>query len=211
MRSAADAVTQQWGKLAGDAELAKKVEAINAATGKKFKLQPTTGFVTGERNLQKLEQTVLSAAIPLANEDGGLWVDVVVNGKHTTRMVLDSGATSIALPYAMAKDFGMEPTSRDEKIVVSLADGSMVPATRMKITSVRVGKFSLDDVDCVVLDRAAVRATPLLGMSFLGKFKFEVDEQKAELRMVSVESGEDLKDKGKSKSKATAKPKKKAM
>jgi aspartyl protease family protein len=91
----------------------------------------------------------------------------------------------------MAKEFGMEPTSQDEKVTVSLADGSEIPATRKKIDSLRVGKFIVENVDCVVLDASAPKATPLLGMSFLGKFKFELDKQKSELRMVKVDSGED--------------------
>jgi len=65
-----------------------------------------------------------------------------------------------------------------------------VPATLIKLASVRVGKFTVEDVECCVLGREAPDAPPLLGMSFLGQFKFEVDAQQAELKLVKVDSGE---------------------
>jgi clan AA aspartic protease (TIGR02281 family) len=141
-----------------------------------------------------------------------LLVTVTVNGKHRQEMTVDSGATSISLPYAMAKELGMEPKSTDPKVTCVLADGSEVEGTRSTINSVRVGKFTVDAVECVVLSREAVNATPLLGMSFLGNFKFEIDKQKSELRMVKVDSGDaPPKSKGgKPKTAATKKSKKDA-
>jgi clan AA aspartic protease (TIGR02281 family) len=190
MRAKADEISEQWTKLADDADLQTAVEAINEATGKKFKVAPTSSFVSAEKKLQTLEHTVLSEAIPLADEDGGLEVNVTIDGKHRCKMQVDSGATSVCLPYKMASDMGMEPKSSDPKIICVLADGSQVPGTRVKISSVRVGKFTVEDVDCVVFDAKAVNASPLLGMSYLGNFKFEIDKQKSELRMVKVDSGD---------------------
>ena len=96
----------------------------------------------------------------------------------------------MSLPYAMAKEMGIEPKSSDPKVTGILADGSEVEATRIKLASVRVGKFTVEDVDCDVFERQAVNAAPLLGMSFLGNFKIEIDKQKSELRMVKVDSGD---------------------
>lgn len=90
---------------------------------------------------------------------------------------------------------GIEPNSQDEKVVVSLADGSQVPGTRKVLESVRVGKFTVENVECIILDPIAVRAPALLGMSFLGHFKFELDAQKGELMMVKVETEEGKKGK----------------
>ncbi len=190
MRVLADSISQQWTKLAADPALQKAVEAENAAAGTKLKLTPGAGFVATEKRLQALEHTMLTEAIPLALEQGGMWVDVVFNGTHRKKLVVDSGATAISLPYALAKEVGIEPKSQDQKITVGLADGSTAPATLTTIPSVRVGKFIVDDVECIVLDARAVNAPALLGMSFLGKFKFEVDKEKSVLRMVKFDSGE---------------------
>lgn len=207
MRSTADGIVQQWDKLATDTALRQAVSSANKVAGTKLKLSPSPAFVTAEKKLQSLEHTVLSESIPLAHEDGGLWVTVVIDGKHTRKMVVDSGATTVSLPFSMAKELGLEPTSQDQRVIVGLADGSQVPATKINIRTVRVGKFSVDDVDCIVLDREAVNAPALLGMSFLGNFKFEVDKQKSELRMTKVDAG-DVGTKPKTASDAAAKKKK---
>lgn len=190
LRTSADKVTQQWETLAADATLQAAVKEASDATGKKFVLKPSQSFVTAERALQGLEEKVLSETIPLTKEGGGLMVNVVINGKHTRQMTVDSGATLISLPNKMAKEMGIEPSPRDQKIIVGLADGSKVPATLISIQSVRVGKFTVEDVECCVLGAEAVDAPPLLGLSFLGKFKFEVNTDQGELKMVKVETGD---------------------
>jgi aspartyl protease family protein len=203
MRTLADSVSEKWTKLAADSDLKAAVDSANEATGKKLKLSPSPAFIGEEKRLEALEHTVLSESIPLTNDGSSLLVGVTINGKHHTDMTVDSGSTSMLLPYAMAKEMGMEPKSSDPKVTCVLADGSEVEATRLKLDSVRVGKFTVDGVDCCVLERRAVNATPLLGMSFLGNFNFTIDKQKAELRMVKVDSGDAP---GKSKA-ATAKSK----
>jgi len=60
----------------------------------------------------------------------------------------------------------------------------------MKLTSVRVGKFTVENVECAVLGPAATMAEPLLGMSFLENFKFEIDAAAKKLNMVKVASSD---------------------
>ena len=60
----------------------------------------------------------------------------------------------------------------------------------MKLASVRVGKFTVENVECAVLGDDAVAAEPLLGMSFLEHFKFEVDAAARKLTMVKVSGTE---------------------
>ena len=61
--------------------------------------------------------------------------------------------------------------------MVTLADGRKVPAMMIKLDSVKVGKFTVQDVECCVLGPDAIDAPALLGMSFLGQFKFELDAE----------------------------------
>jgi len=186
-RALADRVSHQWEKAAADPQQQLAIEKVNEVLNKKLALRPSVAFAIAERQLQGIEEKVLSETIKLNNDNGTLWVSVMINGKHTQEMVLDSGATTISLPFTMAKEMGVEPTSSDTEIVVSLADGSEVPGYLKKLASVRVGKFTVENVDCVVLDQRAIRAPALLGMSFLGQFKFELDSNRAELKMVKVD------------------------
>jgi predicted aspartyl protease len=41
----------------------------------------------------------------------------------------------------------------------------------MKLSEIRVGKFTVKDVECAVLGPEAVNAESMLGMSFLRHFK----------------------------------------
>lgn len=188
LRTDADRITQQWEKAAADPQQQAAMEVVNEVLKKQYALRPTVAFGTAERQLQSLEEKVLSETIKLTDDGGTKVVSVVINGKHTKEMVVDSGASAVSLPFAMAKEMGLEPTSTDPEIVVSLADGSEVPGYLKKIESVRVGKFSVENVECIVLHPSAVRAPALLGMSFLGHFKFELDANKSELKMVKVDT-----------------------
>lgn len=191
MRVLADKISRKWETLAADAELQKLVTDVNQAANKRLALKAPSSFVTGEKQLQALEEKVLTETIPLRDDRGSLFVSVVFNGKHTQEMVLDSGATNISLPFTMAKAMGIEIGSADQKVMVGLADGSQVSGVLKTIPSVRVGKFQVENVECIILGPEAIAAPPLLGMSFLGNFQFEVNSQKAELKMVKVDSGDE--------------------
>jgi aspartyl protease family protein len=54
------------------------------------------------------------------------------------------------------------------------------------IPTVRVGGFQAEKVAAAVLDPGSAITHPLLGMSFLGKFKFEIDSAAKELRLLRV-------------------------
>jgi aspartyl protease family protein len=190
MRAKADEITQQWAKITDDQAAQNALDKVNAALGAKFALKPSSSFTANIKQLKTMEEAVSSEAIKLDNEGNSLWVNVTVNGKHKKRMIVDSGANTLSLPDKMVRDMGIETRSAGVPVTVSLADGREVPATLIKLDSIRVGKFTVDDVECCVLGPEAPDAPPLLGMSFLGQFKFEVDAQQAELKLVKVDSGE---------------------
>ena len=189
MRAKADGISSQWKALAADTDLATAVEQINA-TGRTLKLAPSPGFVAAEKRLAALEQTVLSEAIPMTVEGNTLMVNVTIDGKHRCQMQVDSGANSVTLSYRMAKEMGLEPKPTDPKVIGVLADGSEVEGTRIRIGSMRVGKFTAENVDATVFSPKAVDAAALLGMSFLGNFTVQIDKAKAELRLAQVDSGD---------------------
>ncbi len=190
VRQVVDQVHQQWEALAADKAVTAAVESAAAATGRKLAVKPAAGFVTAERQLKASEEAVISESIGLENDRGNFWVNVAVNGKPVERMVVDSGASSISLAASLARKLGVEPKSGDPDIMVGLADGRRIPAKLIRLESVRVGKFTAEDVECVVLGDEATEAPPLLGMSFLGQFKFELDAAQSQLTMVKVDSGE---------------------
>jgi clan AA aspartic protease (TIGR02281 family) len=190
-RRLADEIEADYSAKAADSEVKAALARLNQAAKKQFALAPTPSFQANLRRLKQLEDTVLSESIDL-HDDGAktLRVGVVVNGKHQQEMVLDSGASLISLPPTVAARFGLKPTSKDPKIILELADGRQIEGRLMKLGTVRVGKFIVENVECAVLGDEAVSAEPLLGMSFLEHFKFEIDSAAKKLTMVKVSGGE---------------------
>jgi aspartyl protease family protein len=129
---------------------------------------------------------VFAESIPLRSEGGTMYASVVIDGKHTHEMVVDSGASIISLPAKLAGQCGIHVTSADPTIVLELADGRRIPGKLVKIKSVRVGRFTVENVECAVLGAEASNAEPLLGMSFLENFKFEIDAQGKTMTLVEV-------------------------
>ncbi len=186
MRKRVDVILADYETHAALPEIQEFLAAIEKASGKKYDLGPSPQFKSNVTKLKGLEDTVLSDSIPLREEGRTFSLPVVLNGKHTHEMVLDSGASLISLPLKMAEEVGLNPSEKDQKILLTLADGRQIEGWKMRLASVRVGKFTVENVDCAVLGPEAVNAEPLLGMAFLGNFKFEIDASAKTLTMVKV-------------------------
>ena len=78
-------------------------------------------------------------------------VEVTLNGKVTRTMILDSGGSTVAVPADLAKELEMVPGPNDPTIRLQLADGKIVEGKQMMLKSVRVGTFTIENVECAVL------------------------------------------------------------
>ena len=174
IRSDLDQVRDQVNKAIGDRQVQIAFRVLHEVHD--TPATPTTGSIMKslERRLERLEQEIFSESIRLDVERGTLYVDVVV-GTKSTQMVVDSGATLVSLPPETANQLGISIPSDAPTIRMVLADGRTIAARAVTIPKLRVGQFEAENVDAAVLDTSAVMAEPLLGMSFLGNFKFEVD------------------------------------
>lgn len=190
LRAKANAVTEKWAALAADAKLKDAVGAINEALGTKLSLGPAASFAANLKQLKIMEDAITSEAIRLDKEHNTLWVDVTINGTHRHRMIVDSGANTVTLSDKAARDMGIKVDGSGEPMNFQVADGSVVSGMIIKLDSVRVGRFTVEDVECCVLGPEARNAPLLLGMTFLGQFKFEVDANQSELKLLKVDSGE---------------------
>jgi clan AA aspartic protease (TIGR02281 family) len=190
LRQESDDAHHKWEALSADQEVIEAVEKAGDQTGKKLVIQPSATLELVDKQLKKYEESVISETIALANEGNSFWVNVEINGKPVERMVVDSGASALCLSMTMAKKLDVAPQEANPDVAVRLADGREIPGKIIRLSKVRVGKFTAENVDCIVLGEQAVDAPPLLGMSFLGQFKFELDAAQSQLRIIRVDSGE---------------------
>jgi clan AA aspartic protease (TIGR02281 family) len=115
---------------------------------------------------------------------------VTFNGKLTKPLAFDTGAASVVLPAALAAAIGLKPGKDDPTVRTQVADGSIVEAKRMTIPSVRVGKFTVQDVVCLVMPAAKEDVPPLLGQTFLKNFTHQFSGETGTLVLSQVETPE---------------------
>ena len=129
-------------------------------------LTASAGFPTLFPTSQKPAVQLMSMTELKAGAGGHFIVKASIN--HTDLQVLvDTGATVVALSYEDAEKAGLHPSSLDYKIPVSTANGQ-VNAARVKLDRVEIDNVRVDNVDAMVLPQGALNGT-LLGMSFLSK------------------------------------------
>jgi clan AA aspartic protease (TIGR02281 family) len=172
-------------------EVQAAMAKFNKAAGKEFKVEPSASFTANVRRLKALEDTVLSEAIPILGDADHPKVSAFIDGKYQQEMLVDSGASIVCLPWALALKYGLKPTDNDPKIRLVLADGREIEGWAKVMPSLRVGKFEVEKVECAVLGEDAIKAEPSLGMSFLRHFKFELDTNAKTLTMVKI-AGADI-------------------
>ncbi len=169
-------------------EVSELLAEYNKVAGAELKLEPTRSFAANVRTLEKMEEDVLSEDIPLRREGNTYWATATVNGDRSVELVVDSGASLITLPFDVAANLGLTPGPNDPEIELVVADGRTISGRLMTLQSVRVGKFQVGDVECAVLGPEATNAAPLLGMTFLGQFKFQLDGGKSTLSITQYDS-----------------------
>ena len=111
-----------------------------------------------------------------ADRRGHYVTNAKLNGRNV-EVLVDTGATSVAINKSTARRLGIKLTQADFKYQVNTANGA-VKAAGATIDRVQIGRVSVTNVQAVVLPDQSLSVT-LLGMSFLG-----------ELRSFEVKSGE---------------------
>lgn len=108
-----------------------------------------------------------------ADSNGHYFANADINGT-TIPVMVDTGASGVALSYEDADKVGLRPHGLDYDTPVNTANG-LVKAARVKLRRVEVDNVRVRDVEGLVLPEGALRGS-LLGMSFLGRlssFKIE--------------------------------------
>lgn len=116
---------------------------------------------------------VMWAAELNADANGHFITDAMINGSPV-KVLVDTGASMVALSYEDADKVRLWPRSLRFDIPVMTANGQ-INAARVTIPRVKVGNIEVRDVDGVVMPKGALEGT-LLGMSFLNRlssFKIE--------------------------------------
>ncbi|TWU36687.1 hypothetical protein Q31b_49690 [Novipirellula aureliae] len=139
-----------------------------------------------DKRLQRIEQEIFRESIPLLVEPSGSLMITAVIGKEPVKMVVDSGASLVVLPAKTAAEIGVQVNSDAPELRLVIANGAVINARAVILPRMRIGNFEAEDVRAAVLEPEAVNAEPLLGMSFLGNFKFEINSSEKTISLLRV-------------------------
>jgi aspartyl protease family protein len=101
--------------------------------------------------------------------DGHFRAEARVDGRRL-ELVVDTGATQIALRAGDAARLGIHPTPRDYNVKVSTANG-MTRAALVQLRMVEIGNIVVRDVPALIHPDGALGVN-LLGMSFLSRVRW---------------------------------------
>lgn len=114
------------------------------------------------------------------SSDGHYRSTASINGSSISVLV-DTGATTVALSFEDARRAGIRLSDLDFSIPVNTANGT-VQAAPVVIRRITVGGITVEDVKAMVLPEGALSGT-LLGMSFLSRLNsYEVRQNTLILR-----------------------------
>jgi clan AA aspartic protease (TIGR02281 family) len=207
IRALVERLSQRYTALNADADAQRALAEWNAAANTKFEIKPSSYFLNSVKKLESLEKTVISEKIPLRREGNSYFATVVINGKPPQEMIVDTGASSVVLPYSVAIECGVKPEESTATVIATVADGSKVKSKLIQLDSIRVGKFTAEHVECVVLPPGAKNAPTLLGMTYLSRFNFSINGTELVLSKIESEHST-IKPKKTRTSKSTRKPRK---
>ena len=204
LRQLVDQANLAYDELAQNAEARSALDALNQKAKVKLAFGPSRTYQANVKLLEKVEASVLTETVELRKEGGIYWVDVTFNGKVTKPLAFDTGASSVVLPADLAAAIGLKPGKDDPTVRAHVADGSIVEAKQMTIPSVRVGKFTVNNVVCIVMPADKEDVPPLLGQTFLKNFIHKFNGESGTLVLSQVDTPEA--DKPAPRAKATTRP-----
>lgn len=185
----AESIAAAYQTLIHDDALQSAITQANQTAQPPLRLGPSPGFQDDLAFIRKCVKEIVTAAVPVQRtQSGGLHVQAVLNGKVTDTMTWDSGADVVSLSYETGKALGITPTGKDPTIEMSGADGSTFKAHLIVLDSIRLGGFTMHDVDCVLLPKTRNPAPDLLGDTFQSHFLSRLDQRSGQLQLTPIDS-----------------------
>ncbi len=132
----------------------------------------------------QLEEEGKPNAVKFSPDLQGMVVSVLLNNKVSAKMVLDTGASTMIITKKIADELKINLNNVEPDMKVQVADGRQIIAKRVILEAVKVEGVEAKSVEgAVLLDDSEDPGfgDGLLGMSFLKRFNFKVDQKEKKL------------------------------
>ncbi len=140
--------------------------------------EPQAAIATAES-----EQAPGARKVAIGADDRGHFITVAAINGRTIEVVIDTGATTVALTQGTARRLGIALAAADYTVRIDTANG-VVRAAPVVVAAISVGNVTIHDVAAVVVEGDTLELN-LLGMSFLSRLtKFEAAGRAARPRSI---------------------------
>jgi clan AA aspartic protease (TIGR02281 family) len=155
---------------------AQTIRLVKKAAGSSSSVASSSGSSSGSSR-----SSVDNNAVPFSRDENYelMIVSVSVDGRPG-RMYVDTGATSVCMSAAQARNFGLTVPEDAVDTVINGTTGRMT-GKKFSIRTLKLGPVEKRNVDVVVVDNYTI-PLPLLGQSFLGDANYSVDDQAKVIR-----------------------------
>jgi aspartyl protease family protein len=190
VRQLVDKTNVAYAEAARDQTIQRALVALSSKSKSPLKVDPSREYQANIKLLEKAEKSILTEVVELRHKGGVYEVDVTFNGKVTMPMIFDTGASFTTISADVASRIGLDPRAADQRVELHVADGGVIQASLMTIPSVRVGKFTVENVACAVMPPGKTQVPLLLGQSFHRHFTYKFTPESGRLMLSRVESSE---------------------
>jgi predicted aspartyl protease len=149
---------------------AKKIDSF-------FKSQPAekSNVPATIPNLSSAAASRGTIFVPVLTAGRSAIVTVTLNQTVTGNLMLDTGATHTVISQRLAAILSLRPAGKSAVQTV----GGVIAVTISRLRSLKVGEAEVNDLAIIVHDFSRdVRIDGLLGMDFLGRYRFGLDAQR---------------------------------
>jgi len=119
--------------------------------------------------------------VSVDKQSGHVKVTTTLNKKVKANLILDTGSSLVVLSNKIANDLGIDANTQNiNPIELILADGRKTEARMVILESVSVQDSEVENIEAAILPEKESTVIPedgLLGMSFLKKFNFKIDQK----------------------------------
>jgi clan AA aspartic protease (TIGR02281 family) len=134
---------------------------------------------------KKIELERQPKQVDFSRQQDAIVVGTRLNNRADCLLILDTGASVVVLRKSIAAELGIDLDRTKPDAKLTLADGRQVNAKHIILDTVQVENVEAKNVDAVIMleetGEGLEFSDGLLGMSFLKKFKFQVDHKQGKL------------------------------
>ncbi len=118
--------------------------------------------------------------ISFKQREGHIFVDVLLNKKVKANLLLDTGATLVVLSEDIVNQMGINLSKEKRMVQMQIADGSKINSKLITVKTMKVEGVEVQNVEAAVMPAISGLGDTkdgVLGMSFLKRFNFKVDNK----------------------------------